>query len=694
MKRTLILALGVLLTASIQGKDVFNVKAVVRSADVMRTVYPTEPTVYLYEGNGHFGSSYGPLGLHLHPSQRNSRYGKTHFLHLEHMGRGKFAHDYLIPMMEIYWQNLPTSVTDYSQNQNYYDGIVTTRFTADGHSLSVRTWFDAVEKNLAAVDVVSQKGGECIVVAPIAQPSIHYDQHPRQEIVLRQEREDVWHISLTCLGKHSEVFLHTNADVHQEDENLVLSLRKGQNYLLISYGQDTPTTLKQSERQSTHWWHTAWQELGGISVTDLHAQQTWVRSMAMFLSSYDDTHKGLGPPMGFTGNWWPFYYPQDVSYVHPILLQTGNLSIARSWIEEWAKKADGLRQYTKRLYGVDGLLAPWVYPYGSFEGYHDPTPPNKFFYEIHNSGYFCRMAAETAVHVDDPDWTRRYAAPIIAGTAEFYANICHKQADGLWHLFVRPSMGQDERGGENQPDYLCALYSAQYCFQQAIRFGLDPEGRYAQILQDGLAFESLRSSRGYYYSSAGSGEKDFGHQKHPVQLNELAFLPVNEQPSAPALLVYNLRYDITADARRPHFYGWTLGEFLLAGSRVGEVGQWQTDWANMEASEYVDPEWIQIYETSRNLTTPFYNITNGLVAQSLLSNLVSDWYGRLELGKCNPWQGRVAVRRIRTGLGVLVDGTFQDSHYDVTLTAWRDCQFALDGQQYSLRRGQRVRVRR
>ena len=40
---------------------VFDKEAVVCSADVIREIYEKTPTVYLYQGNGRFGSSYGRL---------------------------------------------------------------------------------------------------------------------------------------------------------------------------------------------------------------------------------------------------------------------------------------------------------------------------------------------------------------------------------------------------------------------------------------------------------------------------------------------------------------------------------------------------------------------------------------------------------------------------------------------------------
>ena len=677
---------GIFLCAQAKSDLGFDVREAVQSADVIRTSYDGTPTVYLYQGNGQFGCSYAPLGLHLHPSRKNSSWGNTFALGLEHMGRGRHSHDYLMPMYEVYWANDYDSVGNYTQHQAFYDGTIRTDFDIPGNSFGVETWFDPVEKSLGVITINAENEGEKVIFSPKRNLNLHYGQQLKQAVEMKRCGA-LWVLSLECLGKTTELYMETNADVCVTGDDLSLTLRKGYNYIKVSVGEPSSVSAAQSLAQTKDWWHDRWESTGCILHSDDKAQKMWVRSLAMFLSTYDDTKKGLGPPMGFSGNWWPFYYPQDVSYVHPVLLMTGNLSIAKSWIEYWAERIDGMRRYTKRLYGVDGTLAPWVYPYGSFEGYHNPAPPNKFFYEIHNSGYFARMACETAAYVNDSAWTNRYVLPILSGCAEFYANIASKGEDGKWHLYVTPSMGQDERGGENQKDYLCALYSALYCFRQAVALGIDHEGKYAGILKDGLGFDSLKSPQGFYYSCAGRGADDFGMQKHPVQLNELAFLPVGDKVSESAAIVYDLRYDITRDARKPYFYGWTLGEFLLAGSRMGDVDGWKTDWENMERSKYVDSEWIQIYETSGNTTTPFYNITNGLIAQSLISNLVCDWYGHLELGKCNPWEGPVYVKGIRSLLGVTVDGKIDGSRYDVVLTAWKDTRFRHGSRTITMKKG-------
>jgi len=198
----------------------------------------------------------------------------------------------------------------------------------------------------------------------------------------------------------------------------------------------------------------------------------------------------------------------------------------------------------------------------------------------------------------------------------------------------------------------------------------------------------LLSQQGIYYTCSGSGENDFGKQKHPVQLNALAFLPVDSQMTDPSRKAYEMRYEITAKANTPFFYGWTLGEFLLAGSRYGNHQEWMRDWNNIFESDYVDKEWIQIYETSKSYGMTYFNTTSGLITQSLVNNLISDWYGKLEIAKCNPWSGKVFIKNISSKLGITIDGTIEEKNADLRLTAWKDTEFELNGKMIKLKMGE------
>jgi len=667
-----------------------NNQSVINSGNITRSLLPDSSVINLFQGNGKFGCSYGPLGLHLN-SSRLSKYGNTQYMHLEHRVRAKFGADYLIPLARIYWKEEPLKVNNYKQYQSFYDGTITTHFENDENKTTVTTWFDPIDQDLTGGKIEVNGSASDIVVDPFEKLDVHYGQKLAQVSKIEQS-SDSWKIELTCLDTRSFIFLKTDADVQVLGTKLILKLHQGINEFLISVNHPVAINSSQSLKQSIDWWHSKWDQVGLLVLPDLHAQQMWIRSMALLLSTYSNGQFGISTPNGFTGNGWPFDFPQDLSYIHPVFLATGNLDIAKSWIEYWARQVSGMKEYTKRLLKVDGILCPWVFPYGDFKGFHNPTPPNECYYELHNSGYLARMAYETAILVNDENWTKENVLPLIKEIAMFYKNIVHKGTDGLWHISIKPSMGQDEMGGLNQDDYLCALFSAKYCFQKALELHLDADGSFQKILTEGLAFPTLKSKRGYYFSCKGSGEKDFGNQKHPVQLNDLAYLPINTQPDPTSLTAYNLRYEITQNAKKPFFHGWTLGEFLLAGSRVGNVEEWKKDWNNLRKSDYVDPDWIQVYETSGTHGSSFYNTTSGLIAQSLLNNIVSDWFGKLEIAKCNPWKGKIFVRNIYSLLGVKIDGEINNDAATLFLTAWKNAEFELFGEKIKMEKNKKIKI--
>ncbi|HAZ03240.1 MAG TPA: hypothetical protein DCY97_13895 [Marinilabiliales bacterium] len=669
-------------------KDTFDYLQVMKSGDISRTIRPDTAVLNLYQGNGRFGCSYGPMGLHNNPEKTElEKYGKTQYMHIHHFARAKFGSDYLLPLARIYWEDEPNEVTNYNQCQSFCDGTITTSFEEGKNKVTVTTWFDPVERDLAGIKIKVEGKAPAIIIAPSEKLNVHYKQELLQTASSGFE-SGLWKINLSCLNVSSNLFIKTDAETKLDKNRIYINLKEGDNTILISANSNPQTTPEESLSRTTDWWHSKWGNTACLSLPDGNAQKMWVRSMAYLLSSYNDDKLGTAPPSRFTGIGWPFPFPEDLSFIHAALLYTGNMDIAKSWIEYWAERIQGIKDYTKRLFGVEGVYSPWVFPYGEFEGYHDPVPPNKCYYEIHNSGYLARMAYETAIFVNDRNWTQKYALPIIRETALFYKNFCKKEADGLWHLFITPSMGQDEEGGVNQKDYLCALTSAEYCFQKAIEYKLDTDGFYKTALEEGLAFPVLKSKQGFYFTNQGTGMENFGKQKHPIQLNPLAFLPIDKDVSTPAAIAYKLRYEITEDSYKPHFSGWTLGEFLLAGSRIGDVEGWKKDWANLRKSDYVDADWIQVYESSRSHNHSFYVTSSGLMVQTLLNNLVTDWFGKLEIAKCNPWNGKIFFRNIYSLLGVKVSGSLKNNNAELLLEAWKDCKFDIKGKKIKMVKGE------
>ena len=676
-------------SVSCEANDIdFSIKKVVESADVYRHTYTDKATLHLYQGNGRFGSAFALSGLNASPAQANNDiYGKTEFMHIEHYVRGEYNSDYLSPVLRMYWYNT-LAISSYTQHQSFYDGTLTTSFKDKDCPIKIESWFDEVNRDLACFIIsIGNNMPHDVAVDPGKIIRLHYGQVVSQTINIDSVNGG-WKFTLECLGKKCFFFVKTNAQGQIKDDKLFLSLKKGENNIQISYRENINVPILKSRQRTAEWWHSKWENTGCIKFSDIKTQQMWVRSMALLLSTFNNEKLGLAPPTGLTGNSWSFPFPQDLSYIAPALLSTGNMGIIKSWIEYFADRLDGMKAYTKRLIKVDGVMLPWVFPYGSFIGYHDPLPPNQCYYEIHNSGYLARMANETSLFVNDPSWTKKYAIPLIKETAIFYKSICKKDSDGLWHLFVTPSMGQDEMGGANQKDYLDALYSTKYCFEQAIAYGLDNDKQYEHILKDGLAFQTLKSDKGYYYSCQGRGTKDFGNQKHPVQLNELAYLPTERNPSKEALAAYYSRYNITRDAKRPFFWGWTMGEYLLAGSRVGDAKEWSKDWDNMQKSENVDSDFIQIYESSKNYGMSFFNTTAGLMIQTLVNNIVCDWYNKLEVTKCFPWKGDIYFKNLYSKLGIKVSGYIINKNVHLTMHAWKDTSFSFHGEHLIMKKGE------
>ncbi|MBU4200138.1 MAG: hypothetical protein KKG09_10000 [Verrucomicrobia bacterium] len=672
-------------------------KTLISQGDIHRRHNPqaSERHVNLYQGNGTFGSCYGPWGLHdtPHGTRPYESHVKTHFMHLGHFVRAQFKADYLLPIAKCHWEQEPADILAYDQRQSFYDGLLTTQFQTGQSSIRTVSWFDPVCRDVAGFQIDLKGNGSPILVIPFQELDVHYGQtmHPKFEAAMEQ---GCWQARIRCLNANTTLRVRTNARLESVAGGVKIHLSQGRNFIIIAINAATDIAAEQSLLQTINWWHATWNRIGWLDLPENSIQQVWVRSVAYILSSYNEADKGMAPPMGLSGSAWPFSFPQDLSYIHPVLLAIGKLDIAKAWIEYYSKRIKGMQDYTRRLLNMEGVFVPWVFPYGALDGFHDPEPPNQCYYQLHNSAYVCRMAYETAIMLNDKEWSQTYAWPLIAETACFYMNICKKENDALWHIHVIPSMGQDEMGGINQKDYLCALFGAQYCFQTAVALGLDTQGRMRAILKDGLALAPLLSERGYFFTCQGSGSKDFGQQKHPPQLNPLAYLPLADTPDAPTRRAYDLRYEITRDSKAPFFYGWTLGEFLLASARLRDVSGWRKDWANIQRSDYMDPDWIQIYETSKSYHMPFYITSHGLFAQAILDGVLSTWWNRMDTGCCLPWDGAIRFGNMATAFGVTMEGEITPDCDTVIFHAGRDTSFAWTTETITLKQGESRRYQK
>lgn len=666
-----------------------SVREDVAMADIVRNEYVSDGAIPLYLGNGRFGACFDQTGLQYDESsqkQLSARYGATQFMHICHYGRGRYEMDYLLPVASLYWEDKPVGVHKYCQRQSYYDGTLTTSFADDKGDVKLLQWFDAQERNVFCLKVTSSVAGRKVVIDLPKAVKTHYGSRFSGEVSFRKT-DCGWVAETTISGHPAEIRLISDAVAEVSDNKLVLSLGRD-SYVVVAYGQCGNADVSKSLSRTKEWWHRKWEEVAFVNVSDVNVQKMFVRSMAQILSTCNDDGLGLMPPCGLSGNAWPFPFPHDLSFILSACLGAGEIDVAKAWVEYIGKDVDALKGYTARLMGTKGIFSPWCYPYGGVQGLNGNGVPNRAFYEIHNSGHLCRMAYETALFVNDSAWTRQYAIPLVRECAAFYRSMLVREADGLWHLFNIPSFGQDENGGSNQKDYLDALYSARYCFETAVKCGLDDDGFYSNVLSEGLAFDTLKSSRGYYFSCNGRGESDFGNQKHPVQLNEITLLPMNGGISREARLAYKDRYEITERAAEPFSRGWTCGSFILASARACDADGWMRDWNSLIPADAVDKDFIQFYESSKLHGKAYFTTNSGLFVGSVLTCAVNDWEGEIKVGACNPWQ-KLSFRNIYSKLGVRLSG---DAYGKVTATAWKDCDVVICGQEFSLGKGQSVVV--
>ncbi|MHC4443737.1 MAG: hypothetical protein ACYTA5_14170 [Planctomycetota bacterium] len=660
--------------------------------DILRAWPPSQYWLPLYQGNGRFGCCYGPWGLHARPHTRRDYrlHGATQFMHLKHFIRAAYNADYLVPLALVYWKNEPNDVQDYEQHQSFYDGTITTRFECPDYSVCITSWFDPVRRDIAGYQIDVQGDAPVMVIAPFREVPVRYGEPVKASFTGTIE-EGIWKAEISCLKARSSIKVKTTGQMKQVGEGLEIGLNQGRNHILLAVNEDIKVSGEESLGQTTQWWHRTWENTAWLDLPDETAQKVWVRSMAYVLYSQSDDPTGCAPPCGYTGNAWPFPFLIDSGCRHPLLLRSGHVAAAHRWIEHWHKNIEGMKRLTQRMVKADGIWVPHVFSYGPLDGFHDPAPPNEFYYPTYNSGFLVRMVHETAVMLNDPEWRRTYAIPFIREAARFYVDRLKKGGDGLWHLYIAPSIGLDELGGRNQRDYLGGLYAAKYTLQKAIEYGLDKGAHMQEILNDGLAFGPLLSEQGLYYANAGSGVKDFGKQKHAPQLMPLFHIPSDSCPDEPAKKAYASRYDITNGARRPLYSGHTLGEFLLSSARMHDVQGWRKDWCGALPASLVDPEWIQFYESSR-WHIPFYVTTHALFAQAMLETVVSTWWSRLDLAGCVPWKGSVRFGNVRTLLGVTVDGQVTDGQGEAVLRAWKDTSFECGGRTITVQKGGKVTV--
>ena len=663
----------------------------VSAGDIVRTQWPLRMSDHLnlYLGSGRCGACFDAYGL-MHNAYRGtprSSQSNTTLMHADHWHRGAYGLDYWLPVARLVWAgDPPPPPTAYRQELRIHDGLLSTFLAWPTVRVSFQTHFHPECRDLLAVHVSYEATGDgempWLLLAPETHVKTHYDQELSGDAeTLELDVESGWWLGRVAVGSAESVVglrvISTEGTAELKTGPRGLSIgfggERGRHLLLIGCAGasrkaelcadmaavDVPEQFAAEARQA---WHRRW-GTGRIEVPVPEYQTLWARSLYYTLCSYAPDVRSPAAPMGWSGNGWPFHFPQDVSYIHPALLRLGHHDIARSWVDFYRDRLETMQDYTARVYGAEGAMWAWEFPIGPDSQLLSGEYPNWCQFEIHNAAYPARMAREASLHLGDAEWTRETAWPVVRESARFLGSVLERDEGGTWGIHVEPSFGQDEMGGHNAKNYLCALFSAQYALQAALAMAAelgaeDPAlERWRSILADGLAFERLRGDDGLLVTCEGLlGAEQVGKEKHPVQLNPLIFLPLVERPDH-VVRAYERRYDLCAGVRENRYHGWTLAAYWLAASHMGDADGLLAELGQAQPGRYVDPAWIQIYETSGSIHSPFYVTSHGLYLQALTDALVSDYWGETQIGAACPedWAA-AAFSGLRTADGAIHTG--------------------------------------
>ena len=607
----------------------------IRKGNIERT--GVNQDLALYMGSGDFGGCFDSLGLQSR-AFRSGKKGDTVLMHADVYHRGAFGLDYHIPIGRITYQDLvPEDALEAKQHQNIWDGILQTDVTLrNGDAFCVTAAFHPYARDLLGIRFEKKAGGVLpkILYRTDSVLHIHYQQTIYAKLELMKAQKDQLIMNFSAGNAKGLIEIQAcGASGAFEDGAAVLTPDEGQNcveLLICAHGEQTRigafkefADLSQYFQSAKEGWHKRW----GNQIPDLDGKvwnALFLRGVYHMLCSWSPSDNTICPPNGWSGNGWPFEFPQDAAFIHPVFLKLGMYDIAKAKVEFYYRYMDEMHEYTKRIYGTQGIMWAWIFPIGPNSRILPDGAPNMFHYEIHNSVYPAKMAYDTALAIQDSEWARKIAWPIIRESARFYASVLNKE-DGKWGIQVTPSMGQDEFGGANAKNYLCALYSARYTLTIAAdmkeKFSLeecDAEcARWKNILNDGLAFNRLENSQFGVYQTCEAPNFQLGNMKHPIELLPYTTLAWKEKNQW-EINAYQKRYQLCADGERNIFHGWTLAWILLSEGLEGDEEAFTQTIQRMPDAAYTDDQFIQIYETSKTYHSAYYVTSEGVIALAVL----------------------------------------------------------------------------
>lgn len=609
--------------------------------------------VPLYLGSGDFGGCFDTTGAMMIPYS-DGGHTNTVFMHADYWHRGKYGLDYHLPAFQLAWNQTPDPMIQNTQVLDMWNGTLQTAWEIPSGTMQITGGFHPYQRDLFAAEFTYSKKSDAfpfLVLQAVREIQVDYGTQLEGTMAPISQDPDLYVFKLSAGSAELvlQVRLETiqgNACLQWKNDRLEIHLSsetgKFRIYLAASSPLRQDTAFKQLERfkqedffrSSEEGWHRRW-GTSDLFFDEKTIDTLFVRSVYYALCSYSPESNCVAPPTGWTANGWAFHFPQDFSYILPVFLKLGHFDIAKAKLEFYHRQLDVMKEYTKRVYGASGVMWAWIFPIGDASHILPDGAPNWFHYEIHNAAYPARMAYETAKCLKDDNWSRTVAWEMVQASADFYTSVLQKEGN-TWGICVTPSMGQDEWGGHNAKNYLCALYAAKFTLKTAVRMaeelGIEADPRWKEILSDGLAFERLENHKLGIYQTCEGDEDDYqiGKMKHPIPLMPITFLPFEEELNAYEKHAWELRYRLCEKSEQTLFSGWTLEDLMLSDVRMNDRESFLNDFQKLLPSDSIDPEWIAIYESSKIRSAAYYVTNHCLLAQAVLDGAAHDYFGKLE----------------------------------------------------------------
>ncbi len=647
-------------------------KEILAIGNVCRQSIPApEKRINLFIGNNIMGACVDALGS-MEEFPNATGVGITHVNHRRHYCKATHGMEFKVPLvrthLDVRMQNQSLlknelTITNYSQELNISCGTVYTSYIVQSSEkktaqISLAQYFSFEDKTDFHCDIKVTAAETDVEILFDTEAITDYQTHynfmyrgfcehieVEQQPALKVSTGVTWTIVVVPQMEDSEYerkenHLYTRYFCPAGEEKVLHAgfVAANENYAITPEAAtlrwvNTPEDI-QRKRHETRWqifWNQSMLDIRGAK----RLQAIWLRSFYYMAISEPDHPDNIGTPGGLAGSkCWPFAFPQDYSFVFQNFLAANHLEIANGTATYWKEHLAAIVAYTKRLLQVDGAFMPWCLPNTSFEGFNAYSVPNRFYYELHNSGYVAHICYTYYRYTKDETYLREVAIPVLSQIARFYQNISSfDSASGHYEVLFKPITGQHEQGASNQKNYLCCMISAQYSMEKVLELyqlaGLKPEPAWVDIAQKRYAFDKVTvDGKLLTYEGAPEDEKIGA----PMRLSTLALLPIEWMNEGELLQrAYRERYSWIIRAELNQWGGWSLGEVLMASMRMRSDQGAKQDLDNLLATAqmekpYLDWDDIQFFESSGAKERCYFITSHGLVSAAL-SEMALQTYG-------------------------------------------------------------------